>query len=590
MSLDGALLHCVKEELSALVGARVEKVRMPSREEIVITLRILSGSGKGSRDVIFSANSAAARVHIATFTSESPKQPPMLCMLLRKRLGGGKLSAVRQDGLERILFLDFDCVNEIGDPVVYTIAAEIMGRNSNIILLSGGKIVESIRHVPDSPRRVLPNMEYELPPRKERLNILECSVGEVIRELESRSGRLAKALPEILEGISPVFAREAAFRACGDVDAACGLSDTEKARLAEFLDEAKEALGGQGGKFVLITDDTGKKRDFSFVRIEQYENAVRVSEFPTASALLEDFYSEESGSERRRQRSRELMKTLNTAYERALRKLELRKKELSECASREELKMFGDLINANIFRLEKGMTKCTLENFYGSGTVEIPLDARLTPQQNAQKYYAEYRKLDNAEKKLSELIESGAAEVGYLDSVLDSASRAQSDEELSEIKRELAEQGYLRLPKDDKSRGAKQKPTEPLEFKSSDGYEILVGRNNRQNDLLTLKTARAADLWLHTKNIAGSHVIVKNPDGGTVPEKTITEAAILAAYHSRARSSSGVPVDCTAVRFVKKPAGAKPGMVIFTNNRTLYVTPDEEAVNSLKDNRKEQHQ
>lgn len=588
MSLDGAFLHCVRRELENLIGARVDKIYQPSREEIIVSLRLLGSDDRGAKKLLFSANGGMARVHLTNAEFDNPQTPPMFCMLLRKRLGGGKLSAIRQDGLERILYFDFECTNEIGDPVTNTLIAEIMGRYSNLILMSGGRVVDSVKRVTgeDSTderkvRRILPNIVYETPPRPERLNILEADPGEIVSEISSKSGRLAKALPEILEGIAPIFAREAAFYAAGDTDIPCGdLSDDQKRRLAEFLENAKSTLNGNAN-FTLLTDETGKKKDFSFINIGQYGGAMTVSRFDSACALLDDFYTAQSGEDRSRQRAKDLLKTVNNAYARVSRKLELQKKELAECGEREVFRVCGDLINANIYRLEKGMTKCVLEDFSTGEPREIALDARLTPAQNAQRYYAEYRKLDTAEKKLTELIKSGTNELAYLDSVLDCVSRADGDRGLDEIRRELREQGYIKSGKQ-KSDERQRKLSEPMRFTSSDGFEILVGKNNRQNDLLTLKTAKATDMWLHTKDIAGSHVIVRT-NGQALPEQTLFEAAQLAAYHSKGRGGSGVPVDYVAVKFVKKPAGAKPGMVIFTNNRTLYVTPDKDLVERLSE-------
>ncbi|MDE7230869.1 MAG: NFACT family protein [Oscillospiraceae bacterium] len=588
MSLDGAYLHCVKRELENLIGARVDKIYQPSREEIIVSLRMLNSNDRGAKKLLFSANGGAARVHLTNAEFGNPQTPPMFCMLLRKRLGGGKLSAIRQDGLERILYFDFECTNEIGDPVVNTLTAEIMGRYSNIILISGGRVVDSVKRITgeDAPddkiRRVLPNIVYETPPRPERLNILEAAPDEIVSAVSEKGGRLAKALPEILEGIAPIFAREAAFYAANDTDILCGeLTDTQKLRLAEFFAKAKNALNG-GASFTLLTDETGKKKDFSFVDIGQYGGAMKLSCYDSACELLDAFYTAQSSENTQKQRSRSLTIVLNNAYSRVSRKLELRKKELEECGEREVFRVCGDLINANIYKLERGMTRCVLDDFYSGGTREIPLDARLTPSQNAQKYYAEYRKLDTAEKKLTELIESGKNELSYLDSVLDSLARAESDRELAEIRRELVEQGYIKG--ENRKTPEKNKLSEPMRFISSDGFEILVGKNNRQNDQLTFKTAKAADIWLHAKDIAGSHVIIRT-DGKTPSEQTLFEAAQLAAYHSKGHGGSGVPVDHVAVKFVKKPAGAKPGMVIFTNNRTLYVTPDKELVERLSEKR-----
>ncbi len=583
MSLDGALLHCVKQELSNLMGARVDKIYQPSREEIVLSLRLLNSPDRSAKKLIFSANGGSARVNLTSAEFENPQSPPMFCMLLRKHLGGGRLIDIRQDGLERILYFDFECTNEIGDIVVNTVVSEIMGRHSNIIIVRGGRVVDSIKRVTDevsSVRRVLPNIVYETPPRAERLNILDAGTDEIIRALNGRTDRLAKALPDILEGISPIFARECAYYSTGDTDIPCNLLDEEQfGNAALFLCKAKKALNGSA-EFTMLTDETGKKKDFCFVDIEQYGSAMTVTKFDTANEMLDDFFSSAGRAERTRQRARDLLKTVTNAYERISRKLELQKKELAECGEREVFRVCGDLINANIYRHEKGMTSCTLDDFYTGERREIKLDARLTPSQNAQRYYAEYRKLDTAEKMLTELIKKGADDLVYLDSVLDCISRNENEQELNEIRRELREQGFVRGGKD-KTDDKKKKPSEPMKFRSTDGFEILVGKNNRQNDQLTLKTAKATDIWLHTKDIAGSHVIIKT-DGKTPSEQTIFEAAQLAAFHSKGKSGSGVPVDYVAVKFVKKPAGAKPGMVIFTNNKTLYVTPDESAVEKLR--------
>lgn len=588
MSLDGAFLHCVKEELSTLVGARVDKIYQPSREEVIVSLRMLGGEDRSAKKIVFSAGGTAARVHLTEQDFENPSAPPLFCMILRKHLSGGKLMSIRQDGLERVLFFDFECVNEIGDKVTNTLTSEIMGRYSNIILIRDGRVVDSIKRITDggdesfTGRRILPNIPYEAPPRAERLCLLDVEIGEVLNAIfggEYDGQRLAKALSAVLEGIAPIFARECAFYAAGDVDAAVGgLSDTEKTRVGDFLENAKKSLN-IAADYTLLADEAGSKKDFSFVDVKQYGGLYKSAKFDSPSKLLDEFFGAAAKQDRMKQKARDLLKTVNTAYERVSRKLELQKKELAECGEREVFRVTGDLVNANIYRLEKGMTKCVLEDFYTGEPREIALDARLTPAQNAQKYYNEYRKLDTAEKKLTELIKKGGEELSYLDSVLDSVQRAENDSELSEIRRELREQGYLRAQKGD-DRPSK-KLSEPLKFRSTEGFEILVGRNNRQNDILTLKTAKATDIWLHTKDIAGSHVIIRT-NGQTPSEQTIVEAAMLAAYHSKGKSGSGVPVDYVAVKFVKKPAGAKPGMVIFTNNKTLYVTPDESIVEKLR--------
>lgn len=574
MSLDGALLHCVKEELKALIGGRVDKIYQPSKEEIVILLRMLNGKDRSAGKIIFSANGSSARVNLTSADFDNPQTPPMFCMLLRKHLSGGKLTDIRQDGLERILYFDFECVNEIGDIVINTLTAELMGRYSNIILMRDGRVIDSVKRIADEEkglRRILPNIVYEAPPKQDRFNLLDTPSAEITAQLVGKTERLAKVLMNTLEGISPVFARECAFYSAGDAEVPCDKLNSESLnKLNDFLDHARSALSGNAD-YTLLKDENSKNKDLCFVDIKQYADAYGVFRFDTANELLDAFFRDESNSERTRQKAHDLLKLLNTARERVSRKLELQRRELSACSEREEFRVCGELIGANIYRLEKGMTKAVVEDYYTGGQREIKLDPRLSPSQNAQKYFTEYKKLLTAEQKLTEFIKKGEDELIYIDSVLDSVSRAETDAELGEIRRELAEQGYRRS-----SAGNDAKPkklSEPLKFTSGDGFTILVGKNNRQNDQLTLKTARACDIWLHTQNIAGSHVIIVT-EGKTPPESTLVEAAKLAALHSKARNSSRVPVDYTAVKFVKKPAGAKPGMVIFTNNKTLYVTPE----------------
>ncbi len=582
MSLDGAFLHIVCNELQPLVGARVDKVYQPSREEIVVSLRTYRDGGK---KIVLSANSVSARVNLTTAAFENPQQPPMFCMLLRKHLSGGRLMAIRQDGLERIVSLDFECTNEIGDIVTNSLVAEIMGRHSNIILVRDGRVIDSVKRITDdisSVRRVLPGIQYEAPPRQDRLCLLDVEPQQVLDAIADSPERLCKKLSAVLEGVSPILTREMAWYSAKDVDAACNaLSDSAKDRLRFILGRVKSAVSGGECCFTVVSEPGGRKKDFCFINIEQYSTSMVISHENSANELLDGFFASQDRTERTRQRAHDLLKLLMNSYERVSRKLELQKKELAECSGREVFRVRGDLINANIWRLEKGQSKAVLEDFTTGEPVEIQLDPRLTPAQNAQKYYTEYRKLDTAEKKLTELIAKGQQELVYIDSVFDAASRTDSESDLAEIRRELREQGYLKggVRADEKVK----KTSDPLHFRSSEGFEILVGRNNRQNDQLTLKTAKATDIWLHTQGIAGSHVIIRT-EGRQPGEQTLFEAAQLAAFHSKGRSGSGVPVDYVAVKFVKKPAGAKPGMVIFTNNRTLYVTPDENLVNSLKAN------
>ena len=580
MALDGAFLYAVKQELSSLIGGRIDKVYQPSRDEIIISIR----SEGSTKKVLFSSGANCARVHLTETSPENPKTPPMFCMLMRKHLGGGKLLSIRQDGLERILYFDFECMNEIGDMVKVTVAIEIMGRYSNIILISGeGRIIDAIRRVDaemSRERMVLPGMTYILPSKPEKISFLYSEKEEIREKLFSlHNNDLSKCLVSTFEGISPLFARECVDRASGRDMTLEDLDEATFDKLCDYIFSEREKLLSGKCDFTVLTDENNNLKDFCFTDIKQYGNLMTSKSFSTAGETLDKFYSERDNSNRLKQRSADMIKFLSNTSERISRKLALQREELRECDLKDDLKLKGDLINANIWRLEKGQKKAVLENYYDDNKeIEIALDERLSPAQNAQKYYSEYRKSVNAEIKLTELIEKGEKELIYIDSVLDSLMRSTTENEVLLLRQELAEQGYLRL------KGGKQKPPKelpPMEFVSSDGFKILVGRNNKQNDKLTLKTAEKTDIWLHTKDIPGSHVIIC-AEGNEVPENTITEAAVLAAYHSKGKNSAQVPVDYVEVRFVKKPAGAKPGMVIFTNNRTLYIRPDEEIVGKLK--------
>lgn len=590
MALDGAFLNMIKTELSPLIGGRVEKIYQPSREEIIIAMRTRQGGVK----VLISASASSARIHITEHTGENPKVPPMFCMLMRKHLNCGKLVNIRQDGMERILFLDFEAVNELGDVVTITLACEIMGKYSNLIMMNEqGKIIDSLKRVDGEMSRerlVLPGMMYSLPPRKQRLNILECSAEDIISALHEQREicdmQLPKVLINIFEGISPIIAREwVNIAANGGGLALSELDDNSEKALVSAIFSTRDILKSGQCTFTVLKDSDGMMKDFSFIDIDQYGELMSKKYFETAGKTLDYFYFERDSISRIKQRSGDMYKLLRSTEERISRRLATQRQELESTADREILKLKGDLISANIYRLEKGMGSFEAENFYDEALplIKIDLDRRLTPSQNMQKYYADYRKADTAEKILIEQIAKGEEELKYIESVSDALSRADGEDEISELREELAEQGYLRRS------GKKSKPPKshpPIMFRSPDGYSIAVGRNNIQNDKLTLKTAEKTDIWLHTKDIPGSHVIIFT-HGTNPPEETILFAARLAAYHSKAKNSSQVPVDYVPVRLVKKPAGSKPGKVIFTGNHTLYVTPfDADEITKLIDEAK----
>lgn len=573
MALDGVFLHCVKNELDFLIGGRIDKIAQPSREEIVISFRTHGGNEK----LMISASAGSARVHITKESIENPKVPPMFCMLLRKHLGNGKLLDIRQDGLERILYFDFEAMNELGDMVKVTLAVEIMGRCSNLVIINqDGKIIDSIKRVDEEmsrERMVLPGMTYTLPPRSTRLDFRSCSKDDIRFSLAALpDGDLAKSLVKIFEGLSPIIAREWVFYAAkGESPSKSDLTDDMLDRLYFYIRKTASELSEGKNAYTVIKDKDGLLKDFAFMSISQYGALMVTKTFETACEVLDYFYTERDNTARMKQRSQDLYKLLLNTTDRIARRIEAQKEELKTSEKRDEIKLKGDLISANLYRIEKGMNSIEVENFYDENcpTVKIDLDMRLTPSQNMQKYYAEYRKADTAEKILTEQIKQGEEELSYIDSVFDALTRTSSEDEVNELRLELAGQGYLKAVK---LKGKPPKSRPPLEFTSPDGFTILIGRNNVQNDKLTTKVAEKTDIWLHTKNITGSHVIIRT-NGTVPPDETILYAARLAAYHSKAKNSSQVPVDYVQAKFVRKPAGSKPGKVIFTNNRTVYVTP-----------------
>ncbi|MEG0570236.1 MAG: NFACT RNA binding domain-containing protein [Oscillospiraceae bacterium] len=583
MALDGLFLNTIKSQIEkTALSSRVDKIYQPSKDEIIIALR----SGGQTLKLLLSANAGNARIHFTKTPIENPKSPPMFCMLLRKHLSAGRLIAVRQNGLDRVLNLDFEVMNEIGDVVVITLVTEIMGRHSNIILVNqNGKIIDSIKRVNDqmsSVRTVLPGKTFCHAPTQDKINILTATDEQILCSfLNAPSNDIQKSIIQSLEGVSPILAREIAHRFTGGKDIAKNLlSDYYKKKYLDFILELKDIL--IKNSYCLTTVfDCGKPRDFTVISTEQYDSTIIRKKYDDPSLLLDEFYSERDRVERTKQRSFDLIKLIFNANERITKKLALQEQELLQCANRDSLKTYADLINSNLYAIKKGQSSVILQNFYDDNFAEIKIDLNplLTPSQNAQKYYTEYRKSATAEKKLVELMTSSRDELLYLDSVYDSVLRTNGESELLEIREELYEQGYIK-----RSKAAKNKPlrSQPMmKFVSSDGFTIVAGRNNKQNDKLTLKVANNYDMWLHTHDIPGSHVVIVS-DNKPISKTALEQAAIIAAFNSKARDSSQVAVDYTLIRYVKKPVGAKPGMVIFTNNKTAYVTPDENIVNSLK--------
>lgn len=587
MALDGFLLSFITAEIGEkLAGSRVDKVHEPERDEIDLVFRTKTGSAR----LLLSSSANSPRVHLTQAAKENPMSPPMFCMLLRKHLSGAKFTGVRQPGFERIVFLDFLTRNELGDEVPRTLAVEIMGRYSNIILMDeNGRILDAVKHVDETmsrERQVLPGLRYELPPAQDKLDLLKTPSDAVVARIRNgRDSELSKAIIGAVQGVSPIVCRELSLVACGDATArVSALSEVDFSRLSGALESLRDAVASTRGRPVLVADPvTRKPLDFSFMPILQYGDAANTAEYGSFSQLLDAFYTERDLIERMTQRSREMRSVVAGAQGRIERKLQNQREELERSRGREQLRVMGDLVSANLHLINKGMTALTVGNFYEEGEpqVTVKLDPSLSPARNAQKYYHDYRKASAAEKYLKEQIQSGEEELTYLETVLDELTRVTTESGLAEIRQELVGEGYLKNRGSAKNQNKHQRESAPMRFRSDDGFEILVGRNNRQNDRLTLKTAGKGDMWLHTRNIPGAHVIVVS-GGERLSDLALTQAASLAALHSKAAGSAQVPVDYTLARYVKKPGGAKPGKVIYDNFKTAYVTPDAALAERLK--------
>lgn len=580
MALDGITLGLIKNELkSFIIGAKVEKIHQPSKNELVFILRTRNGAYR----LYSSCDGQSPRVHLTRYTLENPKTPPMLCMLFRKRLVGATLIDIRQIKNDRILIFDFDGTTEIGDRTQYHLICEIMGQRSNIILCDADyRILDAVKRVDETKsqvREILPGLRYEFPPMQEKCDIINDDVMTIVESVLNKSEKmLSKGILDVIEGFSPIVCREIAYRTVfGDKQIGL-LSELEIERLANEFNIIKTEIKEKSIPQMLINGEN-TPFDFSFTNIRQYGKTLEKKEFETYSELLDDFYFERDKVNRIKRRAADLFKLLGSAVERTARKINNRKAELEKSENREQLRIFAELITANQYRLTEKSSVYSVENYYDENKIiDIPVNPALSAQQNAQRYYKEYKKASNAEKLLHSLIEEGEQELVYLDTVIDNLSRADSDREISEIREELENGGYIKSKKGGKQK--KEKPLPPLEFMSSDGFRILVGRNNVQNDILTLKTAKNYDMWFHVQKQAGSHTIIV-ADNKEISETAIYEAACIAAFHSKSKDSSSVAVDYTIIKNIKKPVGAKPGKVIYNTYNTLYVTPQKDLIEKL---------
>lgn len=569
MALDAATLAlCARELKTTLLDSRIDKIFEPTRDEVLLLLRTRTDTYR----LLLSARSGSARVCLTGESFENPATPPGFCMLLRKHLAGGRLLDIRMEPGERIVFFDFQCVNEMGDLVKNTLAAELMGRYSNLVLVQDGRILDALKRVDfeDSAiRQLLPGLPYTMPPRPARPDFFSVSSAALVALAMQKDLPVADALMKSCGGVGPVVCREAAFRALGDSHRPANeLTAAEQSALVAALDAIRDDHAAGGVPTAAAAPD-GRPVEFSFTALTQYgPDACRT--YPDFSALLEDYYAVKDRAERLRQKSRDLLKTVRNLHERAVRKQAARTEELAQSEASDELRIKGELVQANLWQIERGMASVTVDNYYTGQKETIPLDVRLSPSGNAQKYFKEYKKKQTAAKMLARLLEEGAREIEYLETVVYEVETASGEQALGEIRAELKSQGYLKYYK---VRDKKQKPADFFRYRSTDGFLILVGRNNAQNDKLTLHTARGRDLWFHVKNAPGSHTVVIS-EGQPIPDSTREEAAQLAVLHSSQAGGAKVPVDYTFVRNIRKTGDLKPGMVLYDTYETAYITPD----------------
>ena len=572
MPLDAVTVSALAKELSErLEGGRIDKVQQPERDMLLLSLR---AKGENLRLVI-AAGTGNARAGITRGSFENPAEPPMFCMLMRKHLVGARILSVTQPEYERLLIFTLDTHDELGVQSEKKLAVELIGRSANAVLIGAdGRIIDCMRRMDfagDALRRMLPGMIYRLPPKQEKpvFFALDPAQRRALIAAADKTVPVDKWLMDSFSALSPLICRELTYRCNNDY-----------VNLPDACDALCEAVAaGELAPWLISID--GKPKDFSFMAISQYGPAAQLERYDSFSEMLDAFYTRRDRAEQQRRRSHDLTKTVRTLRDRQQRKLAAQREELRRTEGREDIRHQAELVTANIYRLRRGDRSLECEDYYDPAcpVVHIELDPLKTPQQNAAALYKEYNKLKAAEQHLTVLTREGERQLDYLNSVLDELERAETDRDLSDIRRELTETGYIRARKGGKAE--RVKPQSPLKFVSDDGLEILAGRSNAQNDELTLKLARRTDYWLHTQRVHGSHVIIRC-EGEEPPPRTLEQAAGIAAYYSQARGAGKVQVDYTMVRNVRKPSGALPGKVIYTDHKTVLAESDGALAERLK--------
>lgn len=569
MALDGILLGLLANELNSATGTRIEKIYQPQRDELVFLLRRAGFHKK----LLFSARPGNARVQFTELEFHNPDTPPMLCMLFRKMLCGGKILAFKTDGFERVLTLTVEATDEMGDLVTYRVICELIGSKSNIILVNkDGRIVDAVRRsdIEAGTRMIQPGAIYTPPERPEKANLLTEPLQSLTDRILAYGRDAVKAVQDTLDGISPLTAREIVHRT--GLQPGDNFSQNNRDSLFSSLLMLKDIISKGGTPTLLLEKDA--PADFTFMPVFQYGARYTAKNVDSYSELLDVFYKEKAEKMSKDTRSADLLRLLRNLSNRAAKKIVARRADLKRCENREQLRIYGELLKANLHLVEKGASAVRVQNYYDPELKEIniPLNPALSPAQNAAKYFKDYKKLSNAAGMLKDLIADGEQELNYIDSVFDSLTRAQTPAELEEIRAELSDAGFYRQKGPARR---KKNLSQPMRFTTTGGFTVLVGKNNTQNDHITTRIAAKEDYWFHTKDIPGSHTLLIT-EGRTPSNADLEQAASLAAYYSKAAGADTVPVDMVQARYVKKPAGARPGMVIFKNQTTVYVHPGKE--------------
>ena len=578
MSMDGLSLYSAMNELNKrLAGGKIDKIQQTDKEELLLMVRSLGQTHR----LLINASAADNRVQPTELKKQAPSEAPMFCMLLRKRIAGGKIVRFEQERLDRVLKISIETYNDLGDLSVFALYCELMGKHSNIILVNEkGVIVDAIKHVGlgmSSVRFVMPGLEYSAPPAQDKQDPSKASVDDFSMAMCMVGMSIAKALSNAFFGLSPAVAAQLVARYT-DKTECTQLSEAEREELAERLTAFYADMAHGKEKASAVLNALGETEAV-------YPFAIAgggIKLYDSIGEALDSLYINNDRREWAKRHGASARKVLQNNIERCEKKLALYADALNSEEQMEKCRLYGELLTANLHSLKSGTDTAAVDNYYADPVerIAIPLDRQLTPGENAQRYYKKYQKLKAAREMAIVQREQTLSELNYLEGQLDNLTKCTAENELSELIEELKEQGYIKRDKGGKKK-MKLAASKPMHFVSSTGADIYVGKNNRQNDELTLRFASPNDIWMHTKNIPGSHVIVKG--ASEQDTATMTEAALLAAYYSRARGSENVAVDYTPRKYVKKPAGAKPGMVIYTTNKTAYVTPSEEAVAGLKE-------